>query len=171
MARSGYFDIQGNYGFTQRTHWKVENENFVVTGVQMQSLDHGGDWYPGGDISVNGVPVFRMNYMNPATHVYRFSGSGDAFADIARINSGQQLPAVSGAITDEKIVIQVDVELYDDALKIWPRLSGSVEIDLASVLAVVLDGADFGPKQAVVHNGAGFKKYRPIVHDGAKWKN
>lgn len=171
MAQSGYFDIHGDYGFTQRTHWRVENDTLVVTGVQMQSANHDKSWYPGGDISVNSIPVFRMNYMNPATHVYHFPSAGETFVDITRINDGQSLPAASGIISDGKAVVQVDVELYDDNLKIWPRIKGSVEVNFASLLAVVHDGSEFRQKQVIAHSGAGFRKYLPIVHDGAGWKN
>ena len=166
MALSRYFDIQGEHGVTQRIHWKVENGNFVITGVQLQSLNYGGNWYPGGDISVNGVPVFHMSYMSPATHVYRFSSAGDTFVDIEQINSGQQLPAASEVVAGETVVIQVDVELYDNAYKIWPRITGSVEIEEASVLALVHDGTGFRQKQPVIWTGNGSKKYRPVILGG-----
>ena len=166
MALSRYIDIQGEHGFTQRIHWKIENEAVVITGVQMQSLNYGGSWYPGGYISVNGVPVFQMSYMSPATHVYRFSGAGDAFVDIERFDDSQQLPAAAGAIAGEKIVIQVDVELYDDAYKIWPRITGSVEIEEESVLALVHDGTGFRRKQPVICTGNGGKRYRPFILGG-----
>lgn len=166
METNGSFVLQGDYGFSQKIFWEIQNGSVAITAVQLQSKNYGSEWYPGGEITVNGETVFTMSFMSPASHVYYMQYSAGSFVDIDAIQGGQELPAVSDRITGGKATIEVNVYLYNKALNFNPHIAGSVEIDVASVLAMVHDGAKFRLRQPVVWAGSGCKKYRPVILDG-----
>ena len=160
----GSFILQGDNGFAAEVAWTAEGGAVTITALRLQSLYYGGYWYPEGSVAVNGEAVFTMN-----SHVFHTSGVGDAFVNIETYSTGQPLPATSGKVSGGKATVTLSMTLYSESESIRPKVSGSVEISVDSVLPLVHDGAAFQQKQAVAGTGTEFRKYRPIIHDGTAW--
>ena len=167
---SGYFDSETVNGFTLRTFWEEKNGVLTVPNVQLRSKEYTGPtWYPKGEIAVNGVPILKMDYANPATHAFSVYAAGDTFLDI-EVLSGQTLPVSSEVIKTGKAVITVNVELYRNSSTSKPVLTGSAEIRLTAGtvrvqtaggvkrhrVSVIQDGEPV-PMAAVVKQGGGIK--------------
>lgn len=130
--KTGYFDTPEVSGFTWRTHWEEKNGVMAVTNLQLRTKTYAGPtWYPKGEIAVNGVPILKMDYANPATHAFSVYAAGDTFLDI-EVLSGQALPVSSEVIKTGKAVITVNVELYRNSSTAKPVLTGSAEIQLTA---------------------------------------
>lgn len=166
----GSFILQGDNGFAAEIAWEAEGGTVTITALRLQSVYYGGYWYPAGSVFVNGEAVFTMDNDSPATHVFNASYIGDAFADITPIGNAQELPAKSAPVNGVKATIELSMSLYSESESIRPKVSGSAEISVDSVLPQVHDGAAFQQKQAVAGTGTEFRKYRPIIHDGTAWK-
>lgn len=135
--KTGYFDTPEVSGFTWRTHWEEKNGVVTIPKLQLRSKTYAGPtWYPKGEIAVNGVPILKMDYANPATHAFSVYSAGDAFLDI-EVLSGQELPISTDMIAAGKAVVTVNVELYRNSSSVKPVLSGSAEIPLTTGLVQI----------------------------------
>jgi hypothetical protein len=156
MSKTGYFDTQEVDGFTWRTHWEEKNGVITIPKIQLRStVFKGPSWYPDGEISVNGVPVIRMDNTSPGTHVFYIGGAGSSFIDISVINNGQALPVRSDVINAGKAVITVNVKLYKDSSTPQPVLTGSAEIQVTTGLVQI-------------QTSGGVKRHRAYIKHGGK---
>jgi hypothetical protein len=163
----GAFIVQGDNGFSAEVVWEAKNGTVIITALRAKSAYYGGYWFPDGTVKVNGETVFSMS-AGPVSHV--FHTVGPDFVDIEVFGDNQRLPVTSGKIGGGKATIDVIMYLHSDSESIRPKIRGSVEIIVDSVLPLVYDGAAFQQKQAVAGTGTEFRKYRPIIHDGTAWK-
>jgi hypothetical protein len=164
---SGFFDTPEVSGFTWRTFYKEVGGIVTITDLQLRSRVFGGpDWYPGGEISVNGIVILKMDYDNPATHVFDITGASDKFVSCRTLN-GQALPVSSPRLATRKAEIAVSVQLYRNQNTVKPELTGSVEIPLTTGIVHVKVGGEVKRCRAVVKIG---DKIKPCmvgtIHEG-----
>lgn len=132
-----YFDLPEANGMTWRTFYREAGGVVTITDLQLRSRIYNGPaWYPGGEISVNGEVVLKMDYYNPPTHAFYVPTIGEEFRSY-RVVSGQALPVSSKQLTGKTAVISVSVELYRDSDTEQLPLSGSLEIPLSTGLVRV----------------------------------
>ena len=161
-----YFDVSSS-GFTLRVFYEVNQGVVSIVDLQMQSLTFRGTWFPGGTISVNGVPVITMDYNVPATHKVEFPGVGETFRKVVPTNTGDgtELPVHSEQILTGKATIEVALVLYRDADTNKQRLSGSKTIDVDFGLVHIGDKA-FMP---YIDNGTDWDPFCPQIANGSSW--
>ena len=150
-GKTGYFDIAGTGGFAGRVNWSEtydieSNTSVVAVSLSIQSKTYGGRWYPGGTISVDGIPVVTMDFNNKATHTFNVYSAGDVWHTIYPLYGNADQPWNSGAIVHDdngkkNVTISVNLKLYRDGNTAKPTISGSsaialTEIPRASALAV-----------------------------------
>ena len=163
-----YFDAATVSGFTLRIFYEEKLGIVSITDIQLKSTNYTGHWYPGGTISVNGVPVLTMDFNSPATHSFSIWQVGDTFVPI-RVQSGASLPVSSERILAGTTTISVDVRMYRDGSTTTPRFSGSVTIDLTAGAVYVDTGSGFERYLVYVDNGTGWDHCIPYIDDGTSW--
>lgn len=167
--KTGYFDTPEVSGFTWRTYWEERNGAVSVTGLQLRSKNFSNVWYPGGTISVNGVPVLTMDFNSPATHSFSIWQVGDTFVPI-QVQSGASLPVSSERITGSCAKITVAVTLYRDSGSPRPTLTGSAEIPLTAGLVRIQTANGAKRHRAYIKRGGKIVPAAAVVKHGGKIK-
>ena len=141
---SGYFDIAGTEKFTGRFFYdeqydKASGKRQVsITGISVQSLTYGGNWWPGGTVAVDGETLGTMTYEGTTTHSVSV-GASEAWNQVNAIaGRGGEFPWVSGEIESnpdgsKTVTFTVDVKLYRNASSPLVLIQGSKTIGLTAI--------------------------------------
>lgn len=180
---SGYFDITAsNPGtFASRIFYSEQYDNATgkhilsVTGVSIQSKEFGGEWYPHGEILIDGEVVGTMDNGYPASHKVSLT-AGTGWHTVTRtaeggINGFKEFPWASSEIESnddgtKQVEISVDFLLYRDSSAPRPSFKATYTLDLTPVARhyTLSISKGVGTIVSVVNNGAELEDGKTITH-------
>ena len=140
------------------------------SGIRIKSTEFGYEWYPNGEVTVDGETVGTMNNSAPASHQVSLT-AGPNYHKVKPYHEGKDFPWASSEIMSDEtgnrtVEIAVDFLLYKPNVATHPSFKGSFTLELTPTARhyVLSVSEGVGVDAVVIRNDEELENGATITH-------